>query len=417
MTRARVLMSAYACDPDRGSEPGIGWNTAQEMATRHDVWLMTSNENRARIEQEVTSRSDMSLNVIFIDGPTWLEWVKRTRIGWELHHYVWQLVVYFEARRLHQAIGFDLVHHVTLGRYWMPVFLSMLPVPFIWGPVGGGESMPPRFWRGLGLKGAFIELKRECARWIIERDPFLWLTARRSALALATTEESRQHMATLGARSIEIVSQIGISDSELDSLSTCHFPERGPVRFISIGRLVFWKGFHLGLRAFARLGKVDAEYWIVGGGPAHASLVALAEELGVSDRVRFYGEVSRHEALAQLTQAHVLVHPSLHEAGGMVCVEAMAAGKPVICLDLGGPALQVTEDSGFKIAADAPDQAVAGLAEAMNRLVSSCELRDRMGAAARLRARDFSWRRRGDYLSQFYLAFNHSVSPVPAIKP
>jgi hypothetical protein len=50
MTRAKVLMSAYACDPDRGSEPGIGWNTALEMARRHDVWLMTARESRSRID-------------------------------------------------------------------------------------------------------------------------------------------------------------------------------------------------------------------------------------------------------------------------------------------------------------------------------------------------------------------------------
>jgi glycosyltransferase involved in cell wall biosynthesis len=84
----------------------------------------------------------------------------------------------------------------------------------------------------------------------------------------------------------------------------------------------------------------------------------------------------------------------------------MAAGKPVVCLDRGGPALQVTVDTGFKIAADAPEQAVAGLADAMRRLALSAALRDRLGAAARIRAREFSWRKRGDYLSEFYLAFD-----------
>jgi glycosyltransferase involved in cell wall biosynthesis len=90
----------------------------------------------------------------------------------------------------------------------------------------------------------------------------------------------------------------------------------------------------------------------------------------------------------------------------MVCVEAMAAGKPVLCLDLGGPALQVTSESGFKVAAPAPEEAIAGLADAMRQLHASRELRDRMGAAGRIRARDFSWQRRGDYFSKVYLALS-----------
>jgi glycosyltransferase involved in cell wall biosynthesis len=400
MTRAKVLMSVYACDPDRGSEPGIGWNTAQEMATRHDVWLMTTRENQARIEQEAIAFPSMRL--VFVDLPRWLDWVKLPRIGWEAHHYAWQYLAYREGLRLHRAVHLDVVHHVTLGRLWMPSFLSMLPVPFVWGPVGGGESMPGKFWRGLGAKGVFTELSRSGARWIAEWDPFLAMTARRSALALATTDESRAHIAKLGARSIQVVSQIGISELELEELAAYRSPESGPIRFASIGRLVFWKGFHLGLQAFARLGKIDAEYWVIGSGPALASLTALVQELGIADRVRFHGALSRADTLAQLPHLHVLVHPSLHEAGGMVCVEALAAGKPVVCLDLGGPALQVTEESGFKVPAPTPEVAIAGLAAAMKQLHASRELRDRMGAAARARAHDFSWQRRGDYLSESY---------------
>jgi glycosyltransferase involved in cell wall biosynthesis len=97
----------------------------------------------------------------------------------------------------------------------------------------------------------------------------------------------------------------------------------------------------------------------------------------------------------------------------MVCVEAMAAGKPVVCLDLAGPALQVTTDCGFKIAAPAPEQAITGLADAMTRLLASRELRERMGTAGRLRARDFSWRKRGEYFSKFYRSLNNGSTIVP----
>jgi glycosyltransferase involved in cell wall biosynthesis len=402
-------MSAYACGPGRGSEPGIGWNTAREMATRCDVWLFTSRENRRELEEELATRPLPHLRVLFVDWPAALDWMKQTRLGFELQHYAWQVAVYFKARALHRVVGFDIVHHVTIGRYWMPSFLTLLPVPFVWGPVGGGESVPPQFRRGLGARGALFEVTRECARWIGELDPFVRLTARRSAVALATTEETRRRMAKLGARSTAVLSQVGLSEPELERLEGGRTPDAEPVRFLSIGRLVSWKGFHLGLSAFARVGG-GAEYWVIGTGPAEVELRRLAQQLGIASRVRFVGALSRDETLAALDSAHVLVHPSLHESGGMVCLEAMAAGKPVVCLDLAGPALQVTDDCGFKIPAGHPAATVEALSAAMQALAASRVLRERMGAAARGRAREFDWRRRGDELSRLYMTVNDDTA-------
>src|SRR3990172_2688633 len=81
-------------------------------------------------------------------------------------------------------------------------------------------------------------------------------------------------------------------------------------------------------------------------GPDSGRLEKSARDLGIMTRVRFAGRMSRHEVLRMLGDAHVLVHPSLHDSGGWVCVEAMAAGKPVICLDLGGPAPAVGGGAG-----------------------------------------------------------------------
>ena len=177
------------------------------------------------------------------------------------------------------------------------------------------------------------------------------------------------------------------------------------MRFVSIGDLLHWKGFHLGLRAFAAADLPNAEYWLIGDGPERARLEGL-------------GPLARHFAIASPSSAGypawmaldraarnatALVHPSLHDSGGWVCLEAMAAGKPVICLDLGGPAVQVTPETGFKIAAGTPEQAVRDMAAAMRRLAQDEGLRRRMGEAGRRRVCEaFSWERKGEVLSAYY---------------
>ena len=85
-------------------------------------------------------------------------------------------------------------------------------------------------------------------------------------------------------------------------------------------------------------------------------------------------------------------------------MEAMAAGRPVICLDLGGPAVQVTRETGFKIVADEPYQAVRDLAAAMIYLVKDPKLRIGMGQAGRkLVNENYSWQVIGDRLHKLYL--------------
>jgi glycosyltransferase involved in cell wall biosynthesis len=97
------------------------------------------------------------------------------------------------------------------------------------------------------------------------------------------------------------------------------------------------------------------------------------------------------------------VHPSLHESGGWVCLEAMAAGRAVICLDHGGPGTQVTPEAGTKVPARDPESAVRGIASAMAALARDELLRRSAGAAGRSRVRAlFAWDAKGEQLSALY---------------
>ncbi len=159
------------------------------------------------------------------------------------------------------------------------------------------------------------------------------------------------------------------------------------------------------MRAFADFHRQSAgsEYWIIGDGPERKRLEQLARQLGVAEAVKFWGWLPRSEALERLAGCDVLIHPSLHESGGCVCLEAMGAGRPVVCLDLGGSALQVTQETGIKLPASTPGRAVADLAAAMARLAGDAILRARMGSASRRRVEEhFGWCEKGQLLATIY---------------
>jgi glycosyltransferase involved in cell wall biosynthesis len=397
-----VCVSAYSCDPTRGSEPGIGWNVVREVARRHRVWAVTRWKNQAAISAELARSPLPNLRMVYFDVPTLTAW-KRGQIGIELYYRAWQLFTRRLVRTLHLRVGFHITHHVTFGRYWAPTSLTCISAPLIWGPLGGGESAPAAFVADLDLRGRVYEFLRHGARVCGELDPSVRAATRRAAVGVAVTPQTAARLIAMGTKRVEVFSAMGLDIRDFDALSNRAAPPATPVRFVSIGRLLHWKGFHLGLRAFAAAALPGSEYWVIGDGPERARLGDLARRLGIESRVRFFGLLTRSEVLETLAACHVLVHPSLHDSGGWVCLEAMAAAKPVVCLDLGGPAEQVTDATGFKIAPTHPDQAVCDLAQAMTTLGTDAELRAAMGQSARERVRkDYLWERKGERLEALY---------------
>ena len=416
----KILISAYACEPNKGSEPGVGWETACAVGrVGHEVWVLTTATHRSGIEAELTHRSALNsaltIHWIYLDPFNWVyNWTTGGKgIQWDvhLHHYLWQIKAYFVAKRLHRTIGFHLVHHATYARYSAPSFLALLPISFVWGPVGGAESAPLSFWRDFGWRGKVYEFLRQVARFSGEWDPFVHLTARRSALALACTPETADRLKALHVPRLEVLPGLtAVSEADwqlLESLRSdrearreASREEEPPVRFLSVGRLIHWKGYHLGIRAFSAAKLENAEYWIVGSG---SELDALRGIAAGDRRIKFLGNLPRSQALQVMADCDVFVHPSLHDFSPTVCIEAMAAGLPVVCLDLGGPSIQVTDETGIRVLAQNPDQAVEDLAQAMVDLAHDRDRRSAMGHAGQRRVREhYHWGVRGRLYSRLY---------------
>ena len=400
----KVLVSAFACEPNKGSEPGVGWNWVRQIARSHEVWVITRNANRSLIEAQPASELP-KVHWIYFDLPGWARFSGQRFRTVFIYYYLWQIAIYFVARRVQARHSFDVVHHVTYCTFWLPSFLSFLPVPFIWGPVGGGESGPKHFYRSLGWRGRLFEYVRDAVRRLAELDPFVRATARRSAITLATTHETAERLRRVGARRVLILSQVGLAAEERAALEAVELKTTPPLRLISIGRLLPWKGFHMGIEAFAQLRRKfpHAEYWLIGSGPDRERLMRIARKHQVEVSIRFWGDLPRADVFTKLAECDVLIHPSLHDSGANVCVEAMAAGRPVICLNLGGPAVQVTNQTGFLISQTTVPGAVSAIAEALNQLATHPEHRLGMGKKAQARVNEFfSWERKGDDMMKLY---------------
>lgn len=333
----RVLAFAYACEPDRGSEPGVGWGLARMIAREiGECWVITRANNRGPIEQALPRTPEAHrLHFVYVDLPPWARWWKRGQRGVRLYYLLWQAAALRRARALAREQPFHLVWHLTLANAWLGSLAPLVPGRFVYGPVGGGVRVPWRLARYLGLRGIVYEVVREFARFLGRYlNPIARLAWARAEVILAQNPETvrwlpRRHRARAHVFPNALVA--------LDDLPSPAEPRPAGDRVaLFVGRLLPWKGGAIALEVIAQT--PDWRLVVIGDGPDRRRLERLARRRGVVERVEFRGWQPREEVWRVMREeASVLLFPSLHDEAGWVVVEALSRGLPVLCLEHGGP--------------------------------------------------------------------------------
>ncbi len=217
--------------------------------------------------------------------------------------------------------------------------------------------------------------------------PYLHSALRRSSAIIITSPDYARTSAILSRYHDRChLIPLGIELKDFDQVDTVRVSairrHYGNPLILSVGRLVYYKGFEYLIRAMSQ---VSGKLLIIGDGPLRGPLQQLITELGLTEKVFLAGEIPGK--LAPYYQAaDVFALPSVarSEAFGIVQLEAMAAGIPVVNtrIDSGVPFVSLHDQTGLTV----PPSDADALAAALNRLLSDPQLRRRLGDAARLRA-------------------------------
>ena len=384
----------------------MGWNLVQQAGRRHQIWALTRAEDMASIEPELKKGALKNVQFCYVGLPRWLSPLLKIQGGHQFYYHLWQLKAYFVARKLHRQLGFDLFHHITYGNDWLANFIgAFLGVAYVRGPGGGGHRTPKGFGSEYPLGGRVWEQVRSVGQWIFRHDPVYIRGQDRARAILVCNAESAATMKDRWSHKTHLFPVSGFSAGDMN-VAVKADEDSGHFRVVTAGSLIRVKGFGLAIKAFAEFtnGQPQTELVIIGSGPEERRLRALVEKSQLQDKVHFIPWLNRDELLAQMASADVFLFPSLRDGGGTVVVEAMALGKPVVCLDNGGPGFHITDDWGMKIAPTAPEEAVHRLAEALRLLYQSETLRVDLGNSARERVKKFyQWDKLGDRLMKIYL--------------
>lgn len=352
----KILLSAFACDPFFGSDEEVGWQWAAQLSkTGHDVSVITRESHKPAIEKRLSETNECrSVNFIYHDI-SWLHTIlsKINRRN-HIYYYFWQWSAASKARGLYGDHLWDIVHHVTWVSIRQPSFMWRLPCAFYFGPVAGGDEVPKGYTTSFSLKERFIESVRRMANSLVIYDPLMRMTYRSATKVTVTSPQQVSLLPSFVRSKVSVALAIGtnINERSLNKpLSSKDHDTLAP-RFIFAGRLVSWKGMHIGLRAFSLIlqEEPNAILTIVGDGIERGRLQELAANLNIAHAVVWHGWLSKDELAASYASFDVLFYPSLRDSGAFVVIEALEAGIPVVCFNLGGPGVIVDNSCGEAVA-------------------------------------------------------------------
>jgi len=412
--RLKVLVSAYACNPLKGSEEGVGWGWVRALSEYHDLFVITAEFHRRDIEEALSKEFPLSSRVIFFYVPHKL-WHYAPTKGWlfvessvlkpamNYAYRLWQREAYRLARDLHDEHKFDLAHQLTYVGFRFPGHLWKLDIPFVWGPVGGLENTPWRFLPMFGGNGFIYYAGRNFINTLEK----VFLSAPKRAFRkarggiIAATAGIEREIRKWYDEECEVICEIGPPAEILDHYSVRE-PGR-PVRLSWSGQHLPGKALPLLLRALSAI-QTDVAWKldILGAGPCTVKWQKLAKRLKIDDSCVWHGQLPRAEALKKVRESHIFVITSLKDLTSTVLLEALSQGVPVICPDHCGFSNVITAECGIKVPVVSPRQLHSDLASAILRLVNDEALRRQLAQGALRRIRDFSWEDKARQVDSIY---------------
>jgi glycosyltransferase involved in cell wall biosynthesis len=414
--RYRVLISAYACNPYRGSEEGVGWGWVKAIAQYHDLWVITAEFHRADIEKAVAADPEGLSRVRFSYVPhQW--WHYHPSGTWKFiensickpimnrAYRLWQYDAYRLGCALHQKIGFDLVHQITYVGFRFPGHLWALDIPFVWGPAAGLKNTPWQFLPHLGIRGCVYYAGRNvinAAHLRFLRDPKeAFRKAGRCGGIITATQEERQNIRKWYGQESEVICEIGPPATYTNSLS--RRDNGDPLRLAWSGQHEPGKALPILLRALSRLPQeVNWQLEILGQGSCTTRWQRLARRYGVDGGCRWQGWLPRDQAVTVMQKAHVFVITSLKDLTSSVLIEALACGVPVVCPDHCGFHDAVTDACGIRLPVCSVRQLEADLADALVYLAGHEERRRQLAQGALQRVQAFSWEEKAQRVDSIY---------------
>jgi len=349
----KILLSAYSCEPNKGSESEVGWRWATELSAKgNDVYVITRSNNQNNINEELSKIHIKNLKFLYFDFPSWFIRIIKGKFNKfsYIYFYLWQIGIYLKFKNFIKNNNFDFIHHVTFVSYRFPSFLSLCDVPFIYGPLSGGEEVPIKLRKSFSLKDKIKERFRDLTNKFISISPFINMTFKRAIKIIVNTEQTKKKIPKSYHHKTFIELAIAIDEQQSTNTQNIDF-DKEKLNLCFVGNYEHIKGINIILKIIKKL-KVNNHKFLfnfIGSGSLENYIKENLKKNKFNDCVKIHQKIPQDKIFEFMKKNQLLIFPALRDSGGIVLLEAMSIGLPSAILALGGPSQIVNKDCGIII--------------------------------------------------------------------
>lgn len=401
-----ILINAYACSPNMGSEPGMAWNWCVNLAKYCELHIITEGEFRDKIEKVLPTLPQRG-NMHFYYNPV----SKKIREmcwnqgDWRFYKYYkeWQWKTYLIAKDICQNTHIDILHQLNMIGFREPGYLWKISnIPFVWGPIGGLKQFPTAYLKGCGLKiQLFYRIKNIINIAQIKFDARVNKALNRADLLISSIPNSYKAIKKYKGLESIIIPETGCFEYQKDLYRD--FTDEC-LQILWVGKFDFRKQLPLALRAIKATNnnKIHLNVYGTGNEKQMKEAYTLAKDLQIENMVTWHGNQSNNIIIDAMRKAHIFLFTSINEDTSTVVLEAVSNRLPVICFNTCGMGYVINEKIGRKIPLSNTQQSIHDFAEILNKLESNRSLLEEMSYNCKARQNELSWDKKALQMIKLY---------------
>ena len=391
-----ILVNAYACSPEWGSEVGMGWNWVCALSKSCRLDVITEAGFAPAIEKAIDNGvfKDSQVRFHYIDIGERGRRLFWNQGSWGFYYFYrkWQLQAYKLAEKLLKEQKFDVVHQLNMVGFREPGYLWKLKgIPFLWGPVCGMGQVPYKFIATLDLKNRV----KYCIKNVINTiqqytSSRVAKAARRADMIFAVTGVEQAVFRDHYGKESVIFPEVGTG---CGAEPVKHSAHDGALRFCWCGVMEGRKALNIVLHALAECKKENIPFVldIIGDGPCREQWYRLCSELDLQSDCVWHGRLPHEKSLEIMRNSDIFLMSSWKEATSTVVNEALSLGVGVFCHDTCGMGLAINDTCGMKIPLSSPDESIKGFAGMIKALHLDRDKIRQFSEGAYRRASELSW--------------------------
>lgn len=401
-----VLINAYDCSPNWGSEPGMAWNWISNLASYCNLYIITEGEWKEEIEEAVRKHPHKE-HLHFYYNPV-SEKIRKmcwNQGDWRFYWYYrkWQKNTLSIAKQLSLEHRIDVLHQLNMIGFREPGYLwKIKDIPFVWGPIGGMELMPIGYLEGATLKQKTVTyLKNYLNGFQTKHSTRVRNAIERADALVAAVKGVKEKIEFYYHKDVALINETGC---KVKGCCEHIYREDEPLKILWVGKFDFRKQLGIAIHTIAKLTDLKVELHIVGSGNEDdvAYYKSLADSLRVSTKCCWHGIIKNDEVQKLMCTSDLLLFTSIMEGTPHVVLEAISNCLPVLCIDTCGQSAAVNEQVGRKIALTSASQSADDFAKHIRLLYHNKEHLSNMSTACIERQKELSWDNKAIQMVEIY---------------